>query len=116
MDVLFNLIVIRVSDIEHSLQFYERLGLEFTKHRHGSGPEHYACESGQVVFEIYPKTSDTQNTSAVRIGFKVTDLNRLIADLQNEGVSIISPPKDSPWGRRAIIDDPDGHRVELVEI
>lgn len=115
MEVLFNLIVIRTSDMERSLQFYERLGLVFTQHRHGSGPEHFACESGQVIFEIYPKTSDIQDTSTVRIGFKVADLNDLIANLQKDGVTIISHPKHSPWGRRTVVDDPDGHRVELVE-
>ncbi len=28
---------------------------------------------------------------------------------------MISPLKDSPWGQRAIIDDPFGHRIEVSE-
>ena len=35
--------------------------------------------------------------------------------LQEIGVEVISTPKDSPWGRRAVVDDFDGHRVELAE-
>jgi predicted enzyme related to lactoylglutathione lyase len=113
---LINLIVIRVVDMERSFQFYKQLGLEFTQHRHGNGPEHYACEAGQVVFEIYPQLDEAQNTKAARIGFQVNDLDVLMSKLQDQNVKIISPPKDSPWGRRAVVDDPDGHRVELVEV
>lgn len=115
MNTILNLVVIRSADIERSLQFYKLLGLDFKQHRHGKGPEHYACELGTVVFEIYPQASESQNTTATRIGFQVNSLDSLFARLQESGVTIISPPKDSPWGRRAVIDDPDGHRVELVE-
>jgi hypothetical protein len=30
------------------------------------------------------------------------------------GETSISAPKDSPWGRRAVVADSDGHRVELT--
>jgi lactoylglutathione lyase len=29
--------------------------------------------------------------------------------------AIVSPAKDFEWGRRAVLTDPDGHRVELVQ-
>lgn len=112
---LLNLLVIRSADIEKSLQFYRWLGLEFIQHQHGSGPEHYACSLGELTFEIYPRIDLAQDTTATRIGFRVDGLNALIAFLQEHGVSIISPPKNSPWGLRAVVNDPDGHRVELVE-
>jgi hypothetical protein len=31
------------------------------------------------------------------------------------GEKVVSPPQETEWGRRAVIADPDGHRVELVE-
>ena len=30
--------------------------------------------------------------------------------------AVLSPPKDSEWGRRAVVTDPDGHRVELLQL
>ena len=48
-----NLVVLRSPDVERAKRFYELLGLTFAKHRHGSGPEHYASEDGPLVFEIY---------------------------------------------------------------
>ena len=114
-DILLNLVVMRSADIERLSQFYKLLGLDFIQHHHGKGPEHYACELGTVVFEIYPRIDDAQNIASTRIGFQVNSLDAVFAKLQESGVTVISQPKDSPWGRRAVVDDPDGNRVELVE-
>lgn len=114
-DVSLNLIVIRSPDIDRACRFYSALGLAFTKHAHGTGPEHYACEFDGLVFEIYPRKSDADSTTAIRLGFRVPSVDDAVAALQPLGAKVISPPKESPWGRRAVIDDPDGHRVELTE-
>ena len=49
-----NLVVLRARDAERHVSFYSGLGLDFVRHRHGSGPEHFACEDQGSVFEIYP--------------------------------------------------------------
>src|SRR5687767_2205434 len=109
-----NLIVIRSPDIDRACRFYSTLGLAFTKHAHGTGPEHYACELHGLVFEIYPRKSDADSTTATCLGFRVPSVDAAVASLQRLGAKVISPPKESPWGRRAVVEDPDGHRVELV--
>ncbi len=107
-----NLVVLRSSDLERAAAFYERLGLQFTKHRHGNGPEHYAAELGDIVFELYPLLPDGPPTLGTRIGFRVTSLDPILSGL---GDAIVAPAKESEWGRRAVVVDPDGHRVELLE-
>jgi hypothetical protein len=110
-----NLLVIRSPDIDRSARFYQLLGLTFTKHGHGTGPEHYAAELSSAVFEIYPRRDDNDSTSSTRLGFRVANLDQTIATLQQGGAKIVSLPKDTPFGRRAVVDDPDGHRVELTQ-
>ena len=95
--------------------FYSRLGLQFSQHRHGSGPEHYAAELPGGVFELYPLTADGASTLGTRIGFRVPSVDAAIAALSDYSGAIISAPRDSEWGRRAVVADPDGHRVELLE-
>lgn len=112
---LLSLLVLRSRDIKRLVAFYQQLGLSFTLHRHGSGPEHYACENEQVVFEIYPYNEGSQDTTATRIGFTVNNIETAMAALTAAGGTVVSKPKQSPWGQRAVIDDPDGHRVELLE-
>ncbi|MBL9203160.1 MAG: VOC family protein [Opitutaceae bacterium] len=113
--VALNLVVLRVPDLQRAVDFYALLGLSFTKHAHGKGPEHYAAELGGLVFEIYPQTSEENSTKHVRIGFRISHLDGAIQRLESGGGVLVSPPKMSPWGLRAIIDDPFGHRIELSE-
>lgn len=113
--VELNLVVLRSADIDRAAQFYQLLGLEFTKHRHGTGSEHYASELGAFVFEIYPRQKESDSSTGTRIGFRVFSVDKAIVELEKAGARIVSLSKDSPWGRRAVIDDLDGHRVELSE-
>jgi hypothetical protein len=109
-----NLLVIRAADLDRSAAFYRLLGLTFTKHRHGAGPEHYASEDGPVVFEIYPR-GEGAGTAAARLGFRVPKLEGTISALRSGGAQVITPPARTEWGYRAVVLDPDGHRVELLE-
>jgi catechol 2,3-dioxygenase-like lactoylglutathione lyase family enzyme len=108
-----NLIVIRAVDPNRSVAFYQLVGLNFTKHRHGTGPEHFASEEGPIVFEIYPR-GDGTGTAATRLGFKIASLDETMAVLQAAGVPVHTSPAPTEWGYRAVVLDPDGHRVELV--
>ena len=114
-DPVLNLVVLRAIGIERAAEFYSRLGLKFTRHQHGNGPVHFAAELGGCVFELYPQDPAGPSTLGTRVGFGVSSLDEVIAQLGAYPGAIISPPKNSPWGRRAVIADPDGHRVELVE-
>jgi lactoylglutathione lyase len=107
-----NLVVIRSKDIDASKAFYEMIGLNFTRHKHGVGAEHYACESPSGVFEIYPELNES--SAGARIGFSVHSADDSVSRLKDGGYDIIGEPKDSPWGRRAIARDPDGHSVEIT--
>lgn len=110
--ISLNLVVIRSTDLERAAEFYRKLGLRFTRHRHGKGPEHLAAELSGTVFEIYPAAPDGPSTLGTRIGFSIPSIDSVIMGI---GDAVISPPKDSPWGRRSVISDPDGHRVELIQ-
>lgn len=114
MPARLNLTVIRSGDIEVSSQFYRLLGIEFVKHSHGNGPEHYASDDANFVFEIYPATAKFPATVGTRIGFEVDHCDDVVAILTAAGHTIPTMPSDSPWGRRAVANDPDGHKVEII--
>jgi lactoylglutathione lyase len=113
--ITLNLVVLRSPDIARAAAFYTRLGLQFTKHRHGKGAEHFAAELPGGVFELYSQTADSPSTLGTRIGFAVTSVDSVIAALADYPGAVVSAPKDSEWGHRAVVVDPDGHRVELTE-
>lgn len=110
-----NLVVLRVTDIDRAAAFYRLLGFQFLKHAHGTGPQHYASDADGFVFELSPATAEQGVSSSTRIGFAVGNVDDAAAKLSAfPGARLVTAPKDSEWGRRAVVADPDGHRIELV--
>ncbi len=111
-----SLLVIRSSDIDRTAEFYTKLGLTFEKHTHGKGPEHYASEVDGFVFEIYPLSKSGIATTETRIGFEVQSVDETVRLLEDAGAKIITRPKDSEWGQRAVVKDFEGHTIELTPL
>ena len=114
-NITLNLVVLRSPDLARAVGFYRRLGLQFYQHRHGNGPEHFAAELAGGVFELYPPSSDGASTLGTRIGFQVPSVEAALAALSDYPAAVVTSARDSEWGRRAIVVDPDGHRVELLQ-
>jgi predicted enzyme related to lactoylglutathione lyase len=113
---VLNLVVLRSPDLNRAVAFYSKLGLQFTKHRHGTGPAHFSAELAGTIFELYPQSADGASTLGTRVGFAVDSIDQTITALRDYAGAVVSPAKDSEWGRRAVVADPDGHRVELLQL
>lgn len=110
------LLVIKTRQPEVLSAFYTLLGIEFEYHQHGKGPFHYASKNGPPVMEIYPLPSHIMAAdNTTRLGFGVAHLDELIARLQQRHVTIITMPAKTAWGYSAVVQDPDGRKVELTE-
>ena len=113
MSPQLNLLVLRVDDVDRSRTFYESLGLMFVAERHGNGPEHFSSTLGETVLELYPRSS-AGAISTIRLGFAVDDL----ASVQARAVTCGGVEKSAQstlWGLRAVLIDPDGNRVVVVQ-
>ena len=112
--------MVRVSDIERSLDFYcTKLGLREVR-RHENRQGRYT-----LVFIIAPETPDapielTYNWDAEPYGggrnfghlaFEVDNIYDYCARLMEQGVTINRPPRD---GRMAFVKSPDGISIELL--
>ena len=106
--------MVRVSDVDYSSRFYAALGLEFQHEQHGSGPIHYSTDLGGTILELYPATEKFPVTS-VRLGFEVSSVDELLNGLSDFRHDVVSAPRNTPWGYRCVIVDPDGHRIELSQ-
>lgn len=115
-----SLIVLRCVDLEASRTFYSALGLYFELEQHGNGPVHYSCQLGDHVLELFPGKPGSAPArlvgGATMHGFHVESLEAVLSSLQAQQAEIIHSPSDSPWGRRAVVLDPDGRAVELTQI
>ena len=112
--------MVRVSDIERSLDFYcTKLGLREVR-RHENQQGRYT-----LVFIVAPETPDapielTYNWDAEsysggrnfgHLAFEVDNIYDYCARLMEQGVTINRPPRD---GRMAFVKSPDGISIELL--
>lgn len=112
---MLSLVVMRAHDVDRLASFYEALGLHFTRHRHGKGPEHVSATIGETVFEIYPANGANESTVSTRLGFSVPSLTNALGQLRGRHATVLTEPSDTPFGRRAVVRDFEGHKVELYE-
>ena len=107
-----NLIVLRTTRIEEMRTFYSALGARFEKERHGNGPEHYAATlDDDLVLELYPSVDGAMPDSGLRLGVRVDNIEETLRSI---GQSVA--PRQTQWGLRAVVRDPDGRTVELLQI
>ena len=109
-----SLVVLRSGDLDRAARFYTAIGLRLVRHSHGNGPEHLSSEGPGPIFEIYPESPSAANSQGVRIGFEVSSVDSTLNAALRAGGTLKSPSKASPWGRRAVVTDPDGHVVEFT--
>jgi lactoylglutathione lyase len=112
--ISLRLLVLKTRQVDKVREFYQILGVPFTEERHGDGPGHYAGQASGTTIEVYPLPDDaTAADTSVRLGFDVTDLDRVLKQLRGLGTPIVTDPRMTAWGYRAVVRDPDGRAVEL---
>ena len=99
------------------MQFYETLGVRLEKEQHDEGPVHYVCELGNTHFAIFEGTQGDatarRNGGCTQFGLFVEDVDRAFAAVKELGAPVVWEPRDMPWGRAALVCDPDGRPVEI---
>jgi len=72
---------------------------------------------GYTVWSVFPRKSSYFGPRNVQfmIGYRVKDLDELLAQLRREKVPVDEKREDSKYGRFAWTSDPEGNRIELWE-
>ena len=113
-DPSLKLIVLKTEDVDALRDFYTRVGFQFAEEQHGNDPVHFSAPLGDGILEIYPLRSDTNVDSTTRLGFAIAGVEAVVQRLAGSA-QIVSKPKETQWGTRAVVRDPDGRSVELYE-
>lgn len=109
-------VILLVSDMETSTTFYRDVLNLPIKCQSKDWTEFFNRET---VLALHPARKEQQESSAqgkVLVGFMVSDLAAEVEQLQKKNVKFFKRLKDEPFGKHAIIEDPDGHLISLAEI
>lgn len=102
-----NGVTLHVSDVERSLDFYQRVpGAQLLVHRPGAFAL-LQIGSGRLGLLKWPKPT-------FHLEFDSADLDSMYAALREAGLEPQSPPQTRPWGERDfLLLDPDGNMIEF---
>lgn len=117
MKIQMKNVVVFVNDLAKAKAFYaDTLGLPL------------AGET-QMLLEFFPGSNSTlgialalQDDARKLVGrhtgitLQVSDLEKLCAKLKEKNTRFIEDLEKSPWGKMAVIADPDGNQLALVEM
>ena len=109
-------VILLVSDMETSTTFYRDVLNLPIKSQSKDWTEFFNRET---VLALHPARKAQQQSSVqgkVLVGFMVSDLEAEVEQLQKKNVKFFKKLKDEPFGKHAIIEDPDGHLISLAEI
>ncbi len=110
-------VILLVEDMERSTLFYkDTLGLKL-KVKTTDWIEFF--EKGTTL-ALHPRRKGLPEKidplSNILVGFMVSDLDQVVKDLKAKNVRFFKEPKNEPFGKHAIILDPDDHLISIAEI
>jgi lactoylglutathione lyase len=109
-------VILLVSNMEKSIKFYsETLELPI-KTRSNDWTEFFNNDTVLALHPAPKKKSMLKRGSGTLVGFEVTDLDSTVKRLREKRVRFFKKPKDEPFGKHAIVKDPDGHLLSIAEI
>ncbi|PTM10777.1 MAG: glyoxalase/bleomycin resistance/extradiol dioxygenase family protein [Bacteroidetes bacterium] len=107
-----NQITIPSLDVEKAVNFYEILGLKLIV---DALPRYvrFECPDGEATFSIH-KVETLPKGNGLSIYFEDKNLDALVSELKQKGITFISDPDDKTWlWREAHLEDPDGNNIIL---
>ena len=107
-----NQITLPSLDVEKSSSFYKTLGVNLIVN---ALPRYvrFECPEGDSTFSIH-KVDKLPEENGITLYFEDENLDKLVSDLKQKGITFISNPEDTTWlWREAHLSDPDGNHIIL---
>jgi lactoylglutathione lyase len=119
MAVSVGALVLFAADLDRAVEFYEAIGLELEPEQHDEDdPVHFVTDLDGCHVAIFPAEHPgaapaARSSGETMVGFRVPAVEVAVDAARELGAPILQEPDDYPWGRRALVEDPDGRRIEV---
>jgi lactoylglutathione lyase len=107
--------MIVVRDMERSVAFYrDVLGLKLLIHQDNWSQ----FDAGNILIGLHPDGEEVKvsPTTGMSIGIYVDDVDKAVAEIRRRLARIVVGPRPEPFGRWALLFDPDGYSIQIIEM
>ncbi|UFT98463.1 VOC family protein [Radiobacillus kanasensis] len=112
-----NTIIVPVKDLERSIHFYKHV-LHLSEDFVENGMAYYSVGSGEGKLSIMLHIIDEPEPveKGIVIELLLDDVHAAVSSIRKAGGEIVQEPIDREWGvKEAVIADPDGYKIWIVE-
>jgi catechol 2,3-dioxygenase-like lactoylglutathione lyase family enzyme len=109
------LVMIVVSNMDRSVAFYrDVLGLKMLFHQNNWSQ----FDAGQMLIGLHPEGDQVKvsPTTGFSLGIYLDDIMKTVSELKRRHGHISIEPRPEPFGRWALLKDPDGYGIQLIEL
>jgi len=109
------IVMIVVRDMERSVAFYrDVLGLKLLIHQDNWSQ----FDAGNIIIGLHPEGDEVKvsPTTGMSIGIYVDDMDKSVAEIRRRLAKIAVGPRPEPFGRWALLFDPDGYSIQIIEM
>jgi len=112
-----NTIIVPVKDLNKSIDFYKDvLYLEQAFTDKSMAFFSVGTQDFNTTILLHSMDKPEPAEKGIVIEFLVDDILSAVSSIRNNNGKIVQDPIERPWGvKEAVITDPDGHRIWLVE-
>ncbi len=111
-NLALNFILLHVRDIAAERDFYQdTLGLELE----GQGPDFVQFQPNGAASLALSADEPVAPQTHVELWWQVEQADALHAALMQRGTTIVSAPKDEPFGRAFSAKDPEGNQINFYQ-
>ena len=112
------------SNFKSTVKFYSLLGFDFPEYKKDEqhleantkdGGVRLMIDSTKMFIELNDEEPKPGNRSAFAVLYEsIEEVNKVSSAVKEAGFKVIKEPWDAFWGQRyAVVEDPDGYRVDL---
>ncbi|TYS14872.1 VOC family protein [Rossellomorea vietnamensis] len=122
MNLKLGYIILYVEDLNNTIHFYRDLlglpikmeaGTYIELETGGTTLSFNTRESGREITGL-PIPDKKRKEQTFEIGLVTKDVQEIVEQLREEGVTVLLEPAEKPWGQVvAYVEDPDGHYIEI---
>jgi lactoylglutathione lyase len=109
-------VILLVSDMEQSIKFYRDTLKLPIKTQSDDWTEFFSSGTVIALHPVKRKANVHSDSSGTLVGFMVSDFDITINKLREKNLKFFKEPKEEPFGKHAIIEDPDGHLISIAQI
>jgi lactoylglutathione lyase len=107
-------VILLVSDMKRSTRFYrDVLGMELKE----QSKDWTEFSKRGTVLALHPSNKKRiKRNNSMLVGFNVSDFDDVVNGLKKKKVKFYKKPREESFGKHAIIQDPDGHLISIVQM